>query len=180
MTVSINSTLKFKMSAHSRGRRQTNKQTYCTVMAGRPGCLRSEHQPWSRVPHLRVVGPLWSLVHLFRSDEQVSFLFYYLAGDEIMSSLKKKNYWLLAPLSLCCSVGFSLVKKSRGYSSVAVCGLLVAGFSRCRAQALGCAGFRGRGTLWLVGSRAQAQHGSRAGNLVFSVLGWINTLGTGG
>ena len=58
MTVSVNSTLKFKMSAHSHGRRQTNKQTHCTMMAGRPGCLRSEHPPRSRVPRLCVVGPL--------------------------------------------------------------------------------------------------------------------------
>ena len=41
----------------------------------------------------------------------------------------------------CCLQDFSLVVASRGYSLVVVCGLLIAGASRCRAQAVGCAGF---------------------------------------
>ena len=71
-----------------------------------------------------------------------------------------KNYSFLAALSLCCYTGCPLVRKSRGSSLVAVCGLLVA------AQALGCAGFRS-GTLWLAGSRAQAQRGSLCWKLSF-------------
>ena len=53
----------------------------------------------------------------------------------------------LAPLGLQCRMGLYLVAASGGYSLAAVCGLLVViaslcnGFSCCRAQALGCAGF---------------------------------------
>ena len=42
-----------------------------------------------------------------------------------LSSLKKKNYFFLAVLGLCCCVGFSLVVASEGYSLVVVCGLLI-------------------------------------------------------
>ena len=60
------------------------------------------------------------------------------------------------------SSGFSLVVASRGYSLVAVLGLLIcSGFFCCRAQTLWPKGFSSCGMsaheLWFPGSRAQAQ-----------------------
>ena len=52
----------------------------------------------------------------------------------------------LAVLGLGCCVGFSLVAVSRGYSLVVEHGLLIVVASRCRAQALGCAGFSSCGS----------------------------------
>ena len=44
-------------------------------------------------------------------------------------------YLFWAVLGLHCSMGFSLVSESVGYSLVAVCGLLIEVASRCGAQA---------------------------------------------
>ena len=44
-------------------------------------------------------------------------------------------------LGLPCCSGFSLLAASGSVSLVVVCGLLIAGASRCRAQAVGCSGF---------------------------------------
>ena len=53
---------------------------------------------------------------------------------------------LLAVLGLRCCVGFSLVAVSRGYSLVAVRRFLICcGFSCCRTQAIGHAGFSSSG-----------------------------------
>ena len=65
-------------------------------------------------------------------------------------------YLFLAVLSLLCFMGFSLVATSGGYSL-----LQDVGFSYCRAQALGHAGFGSYSLwtqwVWFQGSRAQAQ-----------------------
>ena len=65
----------------------------------------------------------------------------------------------LPMLGLHSCAGFPLVWESRGYSLVAVCGLLIAVASL--VVDLGCLGFSSCGTwaqyLWLPGSRAQAQ-----------------------
>ena len=54
-------------------------------------------------------------------------------------------YLLMTMLCLRCCEGFSLVGTSRGYSLLAVCGLLIAVASR-GAHALGLVGISGCGT----------------------------------
>ena len=54
----------------------------------------------------------------------------------------------LAVLGLCCCGGFSLVEASRGYSLVAVCGLLIAAASLIVEQGL----THGLQSLWHLGS----------------------------
>ena len=62
----------------------------------------------------------------------INIIYYYLFG---------------ALLGLECCMGFALVVASGGYSPVAGHGFLIAaGFSCCRAWALGCSGFRTFGT----------------------------------
>ena len=64
------------------------------------------------------------------------------------------SFWGAAARSLFAVQGLILVAKSRGYSLVLVCGLLIAvashcsGFSECRAQAVGYMGFSSCDT-WL-------------------------------
>ena len=70
-------------------------------------------------------------------------------------------FFFLAVLGLQCRTGFSLVVASRGYSLVAVRGLLIAIASRCRAQGLECVSFSSSDTwaqeFWFPASRTQAR-----------------------
>ena len=62
--------------------------------------------------------------------------------DCVFIFLNNFIYLFLAVLDVRCYTGFSVVVESRGYSLVAVLGLLIVVASRCGAQALELSGFR--------------------------------------
>ena len=69
-------------------------------------------------------------------------------------------------LGLCCCTGFSLVAVGRGYSLVAVCGLLIAVASLAEEHGLSGADFSRLQQLWYKGSVFAAPRSKSTGSVV--------------